>query len=69
MVFLVDRRKKLAVVSDTKRTVAPLALSKAGARCAPYKKWWAVPTLQMYKVEIRACLNSQKGAGRIAITL
>ena len=25
-----------------------IALLKAGARCAPYKEWWAVPTLQMY---------------------
>ena len=33
--------------------VAPLGLSKAGAQYALYKKWWAVPTLQMYKVELR----------------
>ena len=26
----------------------------------PYKKWWAVPTLQMYKVELRACLNNRR---------
>ena len=36
---------------------AVLVLSKAGAQCAPYKKWWAMPALQMYKVELRACLK------------
>ena len=28
--------------------VAPLELLEAGAQCAPFKKWRAVPTLQMY---------------------
>ena len=24
----------------------------------PFKKWWAVPTLQMNEVELRACLDN-----------
>ena len=26
----------------------------------PFKKWWAVPTLQMYKVELRVCLINRR---------
>ena len=33
--------------------------SVEGSSIAPYKKWWAVPTLQMYKVELRTCLNNK----------
>ena len=37
-------------------TFRPAGLTKAGAQCEPYKKWWTVPTLQMYKVELRTQL-------------